>query len=54
MREEVLYKVFFDLQKAYDTIEQEIFMEIIVGYGVGLRMERIIKYYWYHFSLVAI
>ena len=37
MREEVLYKVFLDLRKAYDELEWEIRMEIIVGYGVGLR-----------------
>ena len=29
-------------------------MDIIMGYGVGLWMERILWYYWDHLSLVAI
>ena len=29
--EEVLYEVFFDLQKSYDTLDRELCMEIIVG-----------------------
>ena len=47
-REEVLYKVFLDLRKAYDTLDRAICMDILVGYGVSLRMERILRYYWDH------
>ena len=42
IREEVLYEVFLDLQKAYDAISREMCMYILVGYGVGSRMERIL------------
>ena len=37
MREEVLYEVFPDLWKVYDTLDRYWCMYIIVGYGVGLR-----------------
>ena len=53
MREEVLYKVFLDLRKAYDALDQEIFMKILVECEVGPRTERILRYYWYHISMVA-
>ena len=53
MREEVLYKVFLDLQKAYETLDQYRCMDILVGYGVDLRMERILKDYWDHLPIVA-
>ena len=42
MTEEVLYEVFLDLRKAYDEIYRERCMDILVGYGVGPLMERII------------
>ena len=53
MREEFLYKYLFDLRKDYDEIYRERCTEIIVGYGVGPRTERILRYYWDHLSMVA-
>ena len=53
MREEVLYKVFLNLRKAYDELDRERCMEILVGYGVGPRTERILRQYWDHLSMVA-
>ena len=51
-REEILYEVFLDLRKAYAALDRERCMEILVGYGVGPRIERIIRNYWYHLSMV--
>ena len=53
MREEVLYKVFLNLRKAYDELDRERCMEILMGYGVGPRTERILRQYWDHLSMVA-
>ena len=43
MREEVLYEVFQDLRKAYNTLDQEIYLDIIITYGVGLWTERLLR-----------
>ena len=53
MREEVLYEVFINPQKVYDTLDREWCMYILVGYGVGSQMERILRHYWDHLSMVA-
>ena len=45
-REEVLYEVLLNLHKAYDNLNRYWCMGIIVGYGIGLRTERILRYYW--------
>ena len=42
MREEVLYEVFLNLRKAFNTLNREQCMNIIVGNGIGPRTERII------------
>ena len=54
MREEVLYKVFLEMRKAYVTLNHDRCMDIILGYGVGLRAERILRYYWDHLYMLAI
>ena len=41
-REEVLYEVSLELRKAYDALERERCLEIMVGYGFGLWMEIIL------------
>ena len=35
MREEVLYMIFLDLNKAYDALDRSRCLEILKGYGVG-------------------
>ena len=35
MREEVLYVIFLDLHKTYDTLDRGRCLEIMEGYGVG-------------------
>ena len=46
MREEVLYVIFLDLQKAYDALDKERCLEILEGYSVGPRACRILQTYW--------
>ena len=53
IREEVLYKVFLDLHKAYDALNRESCMDILLVYGVGPRMKIILGHYWDHLSMVA-
>ena len=52
MREEVLYVIFIDLQKAYDALDRDRCLEILEGYGVGPRARRIlctgVVCGWYH------
>ena len=35
MREEFLYMKFLDLQKAYETLDMDRFLEILEGYDMG-------------------
>ena len=46
MREAVLFDVFLDLQKAYDTMDWDRCLEIIAAYGVGPRALRLLQTYW--------
>ena len=36
MREEVIFKVFLDLRKAYDALERDRTPYLLTAYGVGL------------------
>ena len=53
IREEVLYEFFLDLIKAYDALDRNRCMDIIVGYGVIPQMDSILQHYWGHLSMVA-
>ena len=53
MREAVLYKVFLDLQKAYDALDWESCLGIIVVYRVDPMMLRILRAYWVQLAMVA-
>ena len=53
MREEVLYGVFLNLRKAYDALDRDPCMEILVGCGIGSHMEMILIFYWEHLFTVA-
>ena len=35
LRKEVLCVIFLDLNKDYDALDRDIFLEILEGYGVG-------------------
>ena len=46
VRKEVLYEIFLDIKNAYDTLDQERCLEILVTYGVGPRTEWHLQQYW--------
>ena len=46
MRAEFLYKVFLDQRKAYNTLDQDLCMNILVAYRVGPRKEHLLHIYW--------
>ena len=41
-REEVIYEIFLELLKVYDALYRYMCMDILVGFGIGPRMERIL------------
>ena len=41
-----LFVIFIDLKKAYDAMDRERCWEILVGYGVGPNMIRLIMFFW--------
>ena len=53
MREEVLYVIFLDLTKAYDALDRSRTLEILKGYGVGERVQRLLTVYWERTTMVA-
>ena len=53
MREEVLYVIFLDLTKAYDALDRSRSLEILKGYGVGERVQRLLAVYWERTKVVA-
>jgi hypothetical protein len=48
-----LYVIFIDLKKAYDAMDRERCREILVGYGVGPNMLRLILFFWDNALLVC-
>ena len=53
MSKEVLYEVFLELKKAYNTLERERFLKILVAYGVGPSAEFLIWQFWARLAMVA-
>ena len=53
MREAVLFKIFLDLQKAYDALYWYRCLDIIAVYGVRIKMLRLLRTYWYQLTMVA-
>ena len=39
------YGIFLDIQKAYDAIDRDRCLQILKGYGVGMNILRLIKYF---------
>ena len=46
MRWEVLYKTFFDLHKAYNSLDSNQFLDILAVYIVGLQAISLLCWYW--------
>ena len=53
MREEVLYVIFLDLNKAYDAFDRSRSLDILEGYGVGPRARQLLKTYWGNMTMVT-
>ena len=53
MREKVLYEFLLDLRKAYDALDREHCMEIIVSYGVVPQTEILLHHYSEELAMVA-
>jgi len=48
-----LYKIFVDLKKVYDSVDQSQCLKILVGYGVGPNLIRLLKHFWESTELVC-
>ena len=46
IRETVLHSIFLDLIKAYDSLDRDRCIDILIGYGVGPRIIHILQTYW--------
>ena len=53
IREDVVYEVFIKIWKSYDALDRERCLEILMGYGVGPQIKKILWHYWNHLSMVA-
>ena len=53
LRQTPLYGLFLDLKKAYDAMDRERCIEILVAYGVGPNMIRLLIYFWENAELVC-
>ena len=48
-----MYEIFMDLHKAYNALGKDIFLEVLVGYGVGPQDRHILWDYWDILWMVA-
>ena len=49
---ELLFQVFLDVWKAYESLDRGWCMDILRGYGMGKRMVRLIAHHWENFMFV--
>ena len=52
MRKEVLYDIFVDIHKAYDTLDRGSSLVILEGCGVGPQVFQLLTRYWYWATIV--
>ena len=48
-----LYEIFIDLKKAFDMLDHDRALDILEGYGIGLRMLYLLRSYWTQQKVVA-
>ena len=48
-----LYEIFVDLKKAYDAMDRERYLDILVAYGVGPKTIRLLRSFWDAAELVC-
>ena len=53
LRDEVLCVIFLDLHKEYVALDRSRCLEILEGYGVGPRSQRLLQSYWRRLTIVA-
>ena len=53
MEQKLLYDISIDLCKASNAMDREQYMDIMVGYGVGPNIRRLIQSFWDHAELVC-
>ena len=53
LKEEVLYVIFLDLNKAYEALYRSRCLKILDGYGVGTRAYRLLRTYWSWLRMLA-
>ena len=53
MVQKTLYFIFFNLRKAYNTVDKERLLEILEGYGEGPNILGLLKFYWDNQRCVA-
>ena len=53
MEQVPLYGIFIGLKKAYDAIDRDRCMEILVVYGVCVNMRKLIQFFWDNAKLVC-
>ena len=46
MSEAVFFEVFLDIRNAYNALDRERALDLLVAYGVGPRSVRILRTYW--------
>ena len=53
LREEFLHAILLDLYKYYNALDRSRCLDILEGYGVGLRALRLLQLYWAKLRMVA-
>ena len=53
MKELVFYEVFLYLQRAYNALDRDRCLDILVEYGVGLRALRLLRTYWGRITMLS-
>ena len=53
LEQQPLFGIFIDLKKAYDAMDRERCLEIMVAYGVGPNLIRLLRFFWDNAELVC-